>query len=101
VVINLVALRGKVLLSFGTGRTVHSSSPRKPRWAGRMHVSRGSGLRHVPGWSASDSKTKPAFALSVPAFRRAATAHSEREPLTLNRHSNYNASSAAARAADV
>ena len=42
-----------------------------------------------------------AFALSVPAFRRAATAHSEREPLTLNRHSNYNASSAADRAADV
>jgi hypothetical protein len=36
VVINLVALRGKVLLSFGTGErfTVHSSRPRKRCWAG-------------------------------------------------------------------
>jgi hypothetical protein len=66
-----------------------------------MQVSRGSGFRHVPGWSARDSKTKPTFALFVPALRRFATAHSESEPLTLNRHSDHNASSAAARAADV
>jgi len=55
VVINLVALRGKVLLSFGTGRMVDGAFVLESGWGGRMHVIRRTGFsyplsgdRHCP-----------------------------------------------------
>src|SRR6202040_529924 len=45
VVINLVALRGKVLLSFGTGERL-TVRVLESRWGGRMHVIRPTGLSY-------------------------------------------------------
>jgi len=71
---NLEALRDKVLLSFGTGERI----------AVRVLESRIGRPNARRSW-----------------YWRPAPANSERDPLTLNGHSNHNASSAAPRAADV
>ena len=100
-VINLVALRGKVLLSFGTGErfTVRALESRDGRAECTSVVVAACGM--CQDGRLATAKPNRHLRYPYPLFRRAATAHSEREPLTLNRHSNYNASSAAARAADV
>ena len=84
VVINLEVLRGKVLLSFGTGErfTVRSSRPRKPRWA----------AEYCARFEWQPKAVELGMELVAPGIFLFFTA--DRERLTLNRHSNHNPISA-------